>query len=225
MNDVEFNTFSIAARCPRSGAFGVAVSTARPAVGAAVPWVGPHGAIATQAMTNTTFGRDGLQCLALGKSVTRALPELLRADPQRERRQVHGVDRNAAWAHTGTECKPWCGHAVGEGFSVAGNLLTGPEVLDALATAFTRDPDADFAERLLRALEAGQAAGGDKRGRQSAALLVWAPDVRPHHNLRVDDHPDPIAELRRLFGMMDGYLDTLRGDYGDGLARYRRPKV
>ena len=223
--NIEHHTFSIVGRCARTGAFGVAVSTARPAVGAAVPWVGPDGAIATQAMTNTSIGRDGLTRLSAGVPVGQALTALLRDDPIREKRQVRGVDHRASWAHTGAECKPWCGHRIEDGFSVAGNLLTGPEVLDAMATAFARDPRAELGDRLLSALEAGQAAGGDKRGRQSAALLVWSPGVRPHDNLRVDDHPNPVAELRRLFTLMDTFFETLRGDYGDDLSRHRRPKL
>ncbi len=223
--NVEHHTFSIVARCPRTGAFGVAVSTARPAVGAAVPWVGPDGAIATQAMTNTGIGREGLIRLGAGVPVGQALAALLRDDPLSAKRQVHGVDRAGGWAYTGGECRPWCGHRIEDGFTVAGNLLTGPEVLDAMAATFVRDPSAELGERLLRALEAGQEAGGDSRGRQSAALLVWSPDARPHDNLRVDDHPNPVAELRRLFGLIDGFLETLRGDYGDGLSRDRRPKL
>jgi len=223
--NVEHHTFSIAGHCVRTGAFGVAVSTARPAVGAAVPWVGPDGAIATQATTNTILGREGLRRLADGIPITEALATLLRDDPLDRRRQVHGVDRRGAWAHTGADCKAWCGHRVEAGFTVAGNFLTGPDVLAAMATAFASDESAELGERLLRALEAGQAAGGDHRGRQSAALLVWSPEVRPHHNLRVDDHADPVAELRRIFGLMDGFLQTLRGDYGEGLTRYRRPKL
>jgi len=223
--NVEHHTFSIAGRCVRTGAFGVAVSTARPAVGAAVPWVGPDGAIATQATTNTILGREGLRRLAEGAPIAQALAALLRDDPLSGRRQIHGVDRTGGWAHTGAECKPWCGHRVETGFTVAGNFLTGPDVLGAMATAFASDERAELGERLLRALEAGQAAGGDHRGRQSAALLVWSPEVRPHHNLRVDDHADPVTELRRIFGLMDGFLQTLRGDYGDDLSRYRRPKL
>ena len=94
-----------------------------------------------------------------------------------------------------------------------------------MAMAFVADESAELGERLLRALEAGQAAGGDQRGRQSAALLVWSPEVRPHHNLRVDDHADPVAELRRIFTLMHGFLETLRADYGEGLGVYRRPKL
>ncbi len=222
---LEFHTFSIAGRCARTGAFGVAVSTARPAVGAAVPWVGPDGAIATQATTNTSLGREGLRRLADGVPIAEALAALLQDDPFSNRRQIHGVDRAGAWAHTGPHCKPWCGHRVESGFTVAGNFLTGPDVLAAMAMAFVADESAELGERLLRALEAGQAAGGDQRGRQSAALLVWSPEVRPHHNLRVDEHADPVAELRRIFTLMHGFLETLRADYGEGLGVYRRPKL
>src|SRR5262249_42260166 len=157
--NVEHHTFSIAGRCARTGAFGVAVCTARPAVGAAVPWVGPDGAIATQAMTNTRIGRDGLARLAPGVTVGRAPAPLLSEAPLREKRQAHGVDRTGAWAHTGSDCRPWCGHRIEEGFTVAGNFLTGPDVLAAMARAFVANESAELGERLLRALEAGQAAG------------------------------------------------------------------
>jgi uncharacterized Ntn-hydrolase superfamily protein len=221
-----FNTFSIAARCARTGDFGVAVSTARPAVGAAVPWVGARAAIATQAKTNTEIGRQALARLDAGGDLDATLRALLAADPERDKRQVHGVVAGAAFAWTGRECQPWCGHRTGDDWSVAGNLLAGPFVIDAMVAAFTRAAAADLPERLVLALEAGQAAGGDKRGKQSAALLVASADPRPQHNLRVDDHPDPVAELRRLHDLARAFTDTWLGDYGaEGLRTYRRPKL
>src|SRR5881628_2832820 len=176
-------------------------------------------------MTNTTLGREGLRRLAAGEPIARALAALLGDDPLSARRRVHGVDGAGAWAHTGAAGTPRCGHRVDDGFTVAGNFLTGPDVLAAMAMAFVADESAELGERLLRALEAGQVAGGDQRGRQSAALLVWSPEVRPHHNLRVDEHADPVAELRRIFMLMHGFLETLRADYGEGLGVYRRPKL
>jgi len=221
-----FNTFSIAARCPRTGDFGVAVSTARPAVGAAVPWVSALAAIATQAKTNTDLGRQALVRLESGGALEETLQALLAGDPESEKRQLHGVTADAAFAHTGRECQPWCGHRTGDGWSVAGNLLAGPFVIDAMAAAFTRAAIAELPERLVLALEAGQAAGGDKRGKQSAALLVASADPRPHHNLRVDDHPDPVAELRRLHDLARAFTETLLKDYdAEGLRIYRRPKL
>ena len=224
--DPEFHTFSIVARCPRSGDFGVAVATARLAVGAVVPWVSGRGAIATQAKSNTELGRHALALLDHDVPIGIALAGLLEGDPERERRQVHGVDRNAAFAHTGRECVPWCGDRPGAEASVAGNMLVGPQVLDAMAAAFAAAVALELPERLVRALEAGQAAGGDKRGKQSAALLVSSIDPRPYHNLRVDDRPDPVAELRRLHDLAVAHTPTVLEQYGeDGLRRYRRPKT
>jgi uncharacterized Ntn-hydrolase superfamily protein len=223
---VEFNTFSIAARCPRTGAFGVAVATARPAVGAVVPWVSADGAVATQAKTNTELGRRALAMLGEGTPLATALPRLLDADPEREQRQVHGVDRAGAFARTGTTCRPWCGDRTGDGVSVAGNLLVGPGVLDAMLGTFAASTALELPERLVRALEAGQAAGGDTRGKQSAALLVWSSAPRPYHDLRVDDHEHPVAELRRLHDLALAHTATLLRDYGEeGLRLYRRAKA
>ena len=224
--DHEFNTFSIAARCPRTGAYGVAVSTARPGVGAVVPWVSKHGAIATQARTNTEIGRKGLALLEKGIPFRVALQALLASDPDQAFRQVHGVGPEDSFVHTGSECKPWCGHRVETGLTVSGNLLVGPEVLDAMLESFLKHVALDISARLMLALEAGQTAGGDKRGKQSAALLIFSDDPKPYHNLRVDDHPDPVNELRRLFDMMAGYADTLEQQYGrEGVRLYRRVKA
>jgi uncharacterized Ntn-hydrolase superfamily protein len=220
------NTFSVVACCPRTGDFGVAVTTARPAVGAVVPWVSRLGAAATQARTNTELGRRALDLLAEGATLAAALPRLLEADPEREQRQVHGVDRHGASAYTGSRCQPWCGDRTGEGFSVAGNLLAGPAVLEAMVASLAGSVDLELPERLLRALEAGQAAGGDRRGKQSAALLVASDAPRPSHNLRVDDHPEPVAELRRLHDLAVEHTATLLRDYGEaGLHLYRRVKL
>jgi uncharacterized Ntn-hydrolase superfamily protein len=224
--EIVVNTFSIAARCPRTGDFGVAVSTARLATGVVVPWVSARGAIATQARTNTELGRRALVQLDVDVTVIDALPALLVADPERERRQMHGVDMRSAFGHTGRDCQPWCGDRVGNGWSVAGNPLAGPEVLAAMADAFVAAGDLALAERLVRALEAGQAAGADKRGKQSAALLVVSADPRPSHNLRVDDHADPVAELRRLHNLAVRQGETLLKDWGaDDLRLYRRVKL
>jgi uncharacterized Ntn-hydrolase superfamily protein len=223
---VEWHTFSIAARCPRTGDFGVAVATARPGVGTVVPWASRRAAIATQARSNAEHGRRGLLLAEQGVPVEVALRALLAADPDRDHRQVHGVDAAGAFTHTGAACEAWCGHRAAEGVTVAGNLLAGPEVLDAMLAAFGARPGAELAERLLAALEAGQAAGGDRRGRQSAALVVASEEPRPYHNVRVDDHAEPVAELRRLHGLLAAFTPTLREQYGDeGLRRYRRGKL
>ena len=224
-HSVIFSTFSIVARCPRTGDFGVAVTTARPAVGAVVPWVSRRGAIASQARTNTNLGRSGIQFLEHGVPVRVALAGLLEGDPDREHRQIHGVDGEGTFAHTGALCIEWCGHRPADSFSVAGNMLVGPAVLEAMAAAFVAQESQGLPDRLLRALEAGQKAGGDKRGKQSAALLVAAADPFPYHNLRVDDHPDPVSELLRLFDLTVAHTPTLLEQYGEeGLRRYRRPK-
>ena len=228
MSLLDLNTFSIAARQRVEGAwaFGVAVSTARPCVGALVPFVGPAGAIATQARTNTDLGRRGLELLGAGVPVAAALGTLLGADEGAPIRQLHGVDAGehgtGVFAHTGAECVPWAGHRIGDGFTVAGNMLAGAGVVDAMVTAFGEE----LAERLVRALEAGQAAGGDKRGKQSAALLVSSPSARLYHNLRVDDHATPVAELRRLLELTRAETAKIREQYGEeGVRLFSRVRL
>ena len=215
----DLHTFSIAARCPRSGDFGVAVATARPAVGALVPWVSRRAAIATQARVNTDLGREGLALVEQGVAIGPALGGLLEGDPGREIRQLHGVDARDTFAHTGAGCVEWCGHVVGDAFTVAGNMLTGEAVVKAMAEAYAARADAELAERLLSALEAGQAAGGDKRGKQSAALLVASALPRGYHNLRVDDHADPVAELRRVFEVAVAHWERVGREYGADAQR------
>jgi uncharacterized Ntn-hydrolase superfamily protein len=198
-------TFSIIARDPESGAFGVAVSTAVPAVGAMVPHVRPGaGAIATQSYTNVRLGIDGLRLLALGLSPEAALASLLAEDAEASKRQCAGIDaRGRVFAYSGGECVDWYGHRTGTDYSVQGNMLVGKETLDAMAETF-ESARGHLANRLLKALEAGQAAGGDKRGRESAALLVapFGPEAWGKIDLRVDLHEDPVAELRRIFNVM-----------------------
>lgn len=216
---LDLHTFSIVAHDDATGDFGVAVATARPCVGALVPWVSRDGAIATQARVSTDIGREGLVRLAQGQPIAAALGSALEGDADRDIRQVHGVDAGGTFAHTGAKCVGWCGHLPKRGFSVAGNMLTGPGVLDAMAGAFDGARGRELVERLLLALEAGQAAGGDKRGKQSAALLVASGEPRGYHNLRVDDHPDPVAELRRLFGVVVAHARKIEQEYGPEGAR------
>lgn len=198
---LRLSTFSIAARCSRTGMFGVAVSTAVPGVGGICPFPGAGiGAVATQSWVNPYLGIDGLALLAQGFSAQQALDKLIAEDPGRADRQVGIVDKNgqsAAW--TGSDCVPWCGHITGEDFSVQGNMLVGAPTIEAMADAFARAVALDLPERLLVALEAGQAAGGDKRGKQSAALKVMDTEEYPYCELRVDEHRFPVAELRRVF--------------------------
>jgi uncharacterized Ntn-hydrolase superfamily protein len=198
---LRLSTFSIAARCARSGMFGVAVSTAVPGVGSLCPFAKAGvGAVATQSWVNPYLGIDGLRLLAEGRSASAALEQVLGADPGRNVRQVGIVDKNgesAAWS--GPECVPWFGELTGPNFAVQGNMLVGRETILAMAEAFRRAEPLDLPERLLVALEAGQAAGGDKRGKQSAALLVVHVEEYPYCELRVDEHRYPVAELRRVF--------------------------
>jgi len=200
---MQLNTFSIVARCPGTGMLGVAVSTAVPAVGAICPRIIPGvGAAATQAWVNPYLAVDALARLQAGDGATAALQAALAGDDARDVRQIGLVDaagHAASWS--GADCTPWFGHHTGDGWAIQGNMLTGPEVLHAMRDAFLGSEDAELAERLVLALEAGQAAGGDKRGKQSAALLVHGAEDYPHVDLRVDEHPYPIAELRRVWSI------------------------
>lgn len=194
-------TFSIAARCPDTGNLGVAVSTAVPAVGAICPFGAPDvGVVSTQAWVNPYLGIDGVELLRQGVPANDVLNRLIAKDPGRDMRQLGVVDRlGHAAAYTGSACTGWCGHLIGEGYTIQGNMLTGGETLQAMADSFAGSAGEELAERLVRALEAGQSVGGDKRGRQSAAMKVYAREEYPYLDLRVDEHPDPVAELRRLF--------------------------
>lgn len=192
-------TWSIVAR-DRTGALGVAVASRFFAVGALCPHArSDAGALATQALVNPHYGPAGLDLLAQHRDPQRIIEELIARDPGRDVRQVHLVDvQGRVAAYTGTQCIDWCGHILAEDFSVAGNMLSGARVLEDTANAYRDHPDLDFAERLIAAMEAGEAAGGDKRGKQAAALRVVTTEIYPALDLRVDDHPEPLAELRRL---------------------------
>lgn len=211
---LDLATFSVCLR-GACGGYGVAVATARPNVGSLVPYVSERGAVATQARVDTTLGARTLALIDAGVPLPSAIAGLLAADPQRDLRQLHGVDAGGGFGATGDACVPWAGQTAGADVSVAGNMLAGPEVLDAMREAADAGRDLEIGERLLRTLEAGQAAGGDKRGKQSAALLAVSPEPRLHHNLRVDDHADPVAELRRLKGVMEAQTEAIRRDYGE----------
>jgi uncharacterized Ntn-hydrolase superfamily protein len=193
-------TWSLVARDPATGAFGVAVATRFFAVGALCPHAdGNVGALATQALINPTFGSRGLRLLREGLDASQVVQTLVAADPGAATRQLHVQDtRGGMAAHTGADCIPWCGHRLRHGYSVAGNMLAGPQVLDDTAAAYERLADLPFAQRLVQAMRAGEAAGGDKRGRQSAALRIHTDQEYPALDLRVDDHDDPLAELERL---------------------------
>jgi uncharacterized Ntn-hydrolase superfamily protein len=221
---MDLATFSIVGRS--AGAFGVAVATARPVVGALVPFVGQFGAVATQARVNTDLGREGLALLEQRLPIDLALSTLLEGDSDRELRQLHGLDAERGFAHTGEQCIPWAGHLQGPDCSAAGNMLTGRDVVLAMVETFSSRSDLELSDRLLSSLEAGQEAGGDKRGKQSAALLVWSPEPRLFHNLRVDDHSEPVAELRRLHAIALDQARLIREQYGDeGLRLFSRVKL
>lgn len=193
-------TWSIIARDHVTGDLGIAVATKFFAVGARVPFIAAgYGAIATQALVNPYYGIDGLRLLSKGRSSTEIAETLTAADEGRDARQLHILDIDGrVAAHTGAACVPWCGHIQGDGFSIAGNMLASAAVLDETAATYRANAALPFAQRLIAALQAGEAAGGDKRGKQSAALLIHGDDEWPALDLRVDDHSDPLAELGRL---------------------------
>lgn len=191
-------TWSIIAR-DRSGAFGVAIATRFFAVGALCPHAASGvGALSTQALVNPHYGRQGLELLRAGVPAPDAVKRLVAPDEGREHRQLHMIDSaGRIGQHTGAQCVEWAGAIAGDGFSVAGNMLAGAAVISETAKTF-RKSNKPFPERLIGALEAGEAAGGDKRGKQSAALLIHDAEEYPLVDVRVDDHPDPLTELARL---------------------------
>ena len=193
-------TWSIIARDHATGQFGIAVATKFFAVGARVPHIAANiGGIATQALVNPYYGIDGVKLLREGRSPREVVDTLLAADSGRESRQLHIMDAGGRIAsHTGRDCVDWCGHIEGRGFSIAGNMLAGAGVLDDTAKSYATNENLPFAQRLIAAMRAGEAAGGDKRGRQSAALLIHGDEEWSALDLRVDDHTDPLTELERL---------------------------
>ncbi len=213
------HTFSITARDASTGQLGVAVQSHWFSVGGTVPWAEAGvGAVATQAFAEISYGPLGLGRMRSGDSAETALKSLLEQDEQREVRQVSMVDAAGRTAiHTGSRCMAHAGHQTGDGYTVQANMMLGPEVWPAMAQAYEKSPG-DLTERLLSALEAGQAAGGDVRGRQSAAILIvpGAPSAQPWadrlFDLRVEDHPDPIQELRRLVTIQRAYSRMNQGD-------------
>jgi uncharacterized Ntn-hydrolase superfamily protein len=199
-------TYSIVAYDAAAGEWGVAVQSKFIAVGAVVPWAQAGvGAVATQALGNTRYGPEGLAMFKQGMTAQQVVGELTGADPMRDRRQVGVVDAaGRAATYTGAQCMEWAGGKTGMNFAVQGNILAGPGVIEAMAAGYEQ-AQGDLGERMIAALEAGEAAGGDRRGRQSAALLIvrqnagYAGLNDRYRDLRVDDHPEPIAELLRIY--------------------------
>ena len=210
MRTPRFGTFSIVAHDAESGAWGVAVQSKFIAVGAVVPFAeAGAGAVATQALANTSYGPDGLALLRKGVSADEVVRRLTSADTGRDERQLGVVDANgAAASFTGTKCNAWAGHEVGNGFACQGNILVGPAVVHSMARAY-ETTSGDILDRLLAALSAGQREGGDRRGMQSAAILVakkgggYGGATDRWVDVRVDDHPHPIEELKRVFHLYD----------------------
>jgi uncharacterized Ntn-hydrolase superfamily protein len=193
-------TFSIVARCPRNGMLGIGTSSKALAAGAIVPFIKAGvGAVASQSFANPYLGIDGLTLLEQGLPAERALERLVESDAGRELRQVGIVDGSGRpAAYTGGRCIEWAGSARGAGYLCLGNILAGEEVVQAMGRAFEYSAGEELPERLMQALEAGQEAGGDRRGRQSAGILVMHEEEYPWCDVRVDDHMDPVRETRRV---------------------------
>jgi uncharacterized Ntn-hydrolase superfamily protein len=179
---------------------GLAVSTCAFAVGARVPSIETGvGVVASQSFVNPFYGPQALALLKQGASAQEAVDAITRADEGRSQRQVHIMDNQFRFAaFTGDGCVDWCGHLIRETYSVAGNMLAGPQVIETTADFYAAHPELPFAQRLLSALKAGEDAGGDKRGKQSAALLIHDQEDYAYLDIRVDDHADPLAELMRV---------------------------
>jgi uncharacterized Ntn-hydrolase superfamily protein len=234
-----YGTYSIAACDLDAGQWGVATQSKFLAVGSVVTWAEPQvGAVATQAYVNPRYGPEGLALLREGLSAEEAVGRLTSADDGREHRQLGIVDaQGRAATYTGSECHDWAGGRTGEGYAAQGNILVSGETVDALAETFEATAGRPLAERLLNCLDAAQAAGGDSRGQQSAALLVVEKDGGYANlsdvlvDLRVDDHPRPLEELRRIYGLHQGIFGQtprdewiavdgeLGGELSDRLAR------
>ncbi len=213
-------TWSILAR-DHHGNFGVAIASRFFAVGSLCIHIKAGvGALSTQALMNPLYGPDGIKQLASGATAAEVVARLTREDAGQAQRQLHVLPaQGPGAAHTGTACVDWCGHALYEDFTVAGNMLAGPRVLEATAEAFVASAGQTLAQRLINAMQAGEAAGGDKRGKQSAALRIQGAEDYPALDLRVDDHEDPLAELQRLH---DKSLERFQ-PFIDCLATRARP--
>lgn len=216
---LQINTFSIVAYDPVENSWGVAVASKFLAVGAVVSWAqAGAGAVATQSFAKLTFGPDGLALMAQGMSARETLDKLIAADPLQHQRQVGFVDaQGGAAAHTGSACYDWAGHKIGEGFTCQGNILAGPQVIEAMAETFVT-ARGELSDRLIATLVAGEEAGGDRRGKQSAAVLVVKPnggyggDNDRYLDLRVDDDPQAVRKMIKLVNTHHLYFSKPRQD-------------
>ena len=209
---IDYHTFTIVGRCQRTGMLGVAITTSDIAVGSRCPYVKPLvGAVSTQAYTDPRLGPFALRLLETGYSCSAALQQVEASDPHIELRQLGLVDRDGnSAARTGSLNKPWAGHIANRDYVAMGNALAGEQVVQAIATAYEQWETEDLAERLMRAIEAGQEAGGeasDFTPYHSAALLVWASQSFPRIDLRVDEHATPLVELRRIYEIYKPRID------------------
>ena len=193
-------TYSLIAKDPDTGAIGLIVASRFFACGARVPCVGARSAVASQAFSNPVWGTEGLKRLEAGESAQHVLDDLVQRDEGRAARQAHLMDARGGFAaYTGAGCVDWAGHRIGETHSVAGNMLTGAGVVDATFETYAAESALPFPERLMTAMEAGERAGGDKRGKQAAGLVIHQGQSHAWLDMRADDHADPLAELRRLY--------------------------
>lgn len=230
-------TYSIVARDPKTGEMGVAVQSHYFSVGSVVTWAKAGvGAVATQATAEISYGPLGIQLMSAGKSAKEALGALLKADPNAQNRQVAMVDaKGGVAAHTGSKCIPHAGHVVGDQVSCQGNIMRNETVWRAMLESYKKGKKLSLPERLVAALEAGEEAGGDARGKQSAAILVVSARLQPNDwsgkvvELRVEDDPEPVPELKRLLRYQRGYEWVDKGDrylasekYAEALKAYSR---
>jgi len=220
-------TFSIAARDPEADEFGVAVSTALVGVGALCPFVSENAAVATQSFVEVSHGANAVDLADRGVSVPTACDALLEDDEHAGYRQLHGIDGDGrTFAFSGDDCVDWNGHLERDDHTVAGNMLANGDVIEDISETF-QEAEGELAERLMTALEAGQGAGGDKRGKISAALLVHSPDPKLYHNLRIDNSEDPVDDLREAFELgkqteadLPASTDEMLGEYPDEILEF-----
>ena len=197
-------TYSIIATVPETGEMGIAVASRFFACGAMVPYMAKDAIIASQAFINPLWGTEGLEMLENNKSLDEILQNLKQRDLGQHSRQFHAISKTGEIVHhTGSKCVAWAGHVQGKNVSVAGNMLVGSKVVEDTMQAWIDNPHKTISERLLLAMEVGEAAGGDKRGKQAAGLKISNGQPYPILDLRVDDHADPLSELRRLIHVAD----------------------